>query len=339
MNYLKLSIRFFCLILISFFLVNCSRTKSIFPPAHITTSYYTINSLYLEKITVLMRLVYIKKTAHMLGRAIYYHRVISRFPLLGNYDDDYMDAQYDRYIKSFHECLNVKSAINSSGQSLTNGDIIKPSSFGESAHYPFRFWLINMLLMIIVCLLIGLVILQKRKIVRLKQLIIESNAYKAKIIKENKDAKNKLLEYSERVDILLNLEQNHMRRLQSVLELALAHEGHKEKFYIHFKEYMKITSGNNLDLSNDIITIANMACNKIIDYLNHSNPALSQYESCYCSLICLGFTPESIRVLFNHSNAYSIYIMRYKIRNKLGITGRSISLESYLKNVRNELDR
>ena len=84
-----------------------------------------------------------------------------------------------------------------------------------------------------------------------------------------------------------------------------------------------------------MIAIANLSCHGIIDYLQKSYPALSQRELCYCGFICLGFSPESIRILYNHTNTYSIYTLRSKIRSKLGITNDSSNLEKYIVELKN----
>ena len=69
-------------------------------------------------------------------------------------------------------------------------------------------------------------------------------------------------------------------------------------------------------------------------------PDLSKYELSYCGLVSLGFTPESIRVLYNHTNLHSLYTIRARIKNKVSINGFKAgnhSLEDYIYDLCNIL--
>lgn len=134
----------------------------------------------------------------------------------------------------------------------------------------------------------------------------------------------------ERSQALLEVLNKRIESLKQLLEWASKYESNPEKFYTLFKEHMKLAVGKNRDLAEDVIAIANLMNGGIIDHLQKLYPSLSQHELCYCGFISLGFSHECIRILYNHTNAYSIYTMRSKIRGKIGLVNNSISLESYI---------
>lgn len=140
-----------------------------------------------------------------------------------------------------------------------------------------------------------------------------------------------------RSNALFVLLGNRIRSLQQLLEWAMIYESDPIAFYQRFKEYMKVTSGNNRQLMEDAIAIADLTCHGIVDYLRKHYPSLSPYELCYCGFVCLGFSAESIRILFNHTNIYSIYTMRSKIRNKLGLKNSREKLETYILGIMENL--
>lgn len=122
-----------------------------------------------------------------------------------------------------------------------------------------------------------------------------------------------------------------IQSLKQLLEWASKYERYPEKFYSRFKEHMKLAAGKNRDLAEDVIAIANLTNRSIIDHLHKLYPSLSQHELCYCGFISLGFSHECIRILYNHTNVYSIYTMRSKIRSKIGLINNAVSLESYIQ--------
>ncbi len=134
-------------------------------------------------------------------------------------------------------------------------------------------------------------------------------------------------------DELFSLLENRIQSLKQLLEWASVYETNTDNFYKHFREHLKIASGKNIELAEDVIAIANISCNGIVEYLHVNYPQLTQYELCYCGFVCLGFSPEAVRILYNHTNMNSIYTMRSKIRAKLGLTNHTHNLETYILEV------
>lgn len=171
---------------------------------------------------------------------------------------------------------------------------------------------------------------KNRKIAEYKQYIQEGNEHYAKLTRQYDEIRKDVHLQDERSQTLFTLLGNRIKSLQQLLEWASVYEKNTENFYRHFKEHIKVAAGKNRELAEDVIAIANLSCHGIIDHLRENYPTLSLHELCYCGFICLGFSSESIRILYNHTNVYSIYTMRSKIRNKLGLTNQAQNLEEYI---------
>lgn len=178
---------------------------------------------------------------------------------------------------------------------------------------------------------------KNRKIAEYKRYVEEGNEHYAKLADQYAEIKKNIHVQDERSQTLFALLGNRIKSLQQLLEWASVYEKNTDNFYKHFKEHIKVAAGKNRELSEDVIAIANLSCHGIIDHLQEKYPTLSLHELCYCGFICLGFSSESIRILYNHTNIYSIYTMRSKIRSKLGLTNQAENLENYILNLMKEL--
>ena len=209
-------------------------------------------------------------------------------------------------------------------------------------------------LIIIICLLIALIFI----IV----IIYAINKYKVRIKKNQCDYETYVAQYETQYDILqkqYNSLQNTIgvytkengeqgfkliealkNRLESIRTLAEYAYKYGEiaphKFYSKFQEQIAFSRCKNDSLSQDILEIADMFNNGFISYLRKHYPEMTKYDLAYCGLILLGFTPDSIRVLYNHTNIQSLYIIRSRIRTKMNLE-RNTCLEEFLINMCNEL--
>ena len=120
-----------------------------------------------------------------------------------------------------------------------------------------------------------------------------------------------------------------MDGLKDLIEMASLYEGRPSQFYEKFKEYVKVSPVTNIKWEEDIISITDLFTHNLISDLHNEHPDLSRHEMCYCSLICLGFSQQSIRMLYDHTNMNSIYSLRTRIRSKLGINSSGKSLDNY----------
>lgn len=122
-----------------------------------------------------------------------------------------------------------------------------------------------------------------------------------------------------------------MDSLRELLEIASRYESRPALFYAKFKESVKVNSQSNRKWEDEIISITNLSYGNVIEELKAAHPDLTVHELCYCCFVCLGFSPQSIRVLYDHTNLNSIYTVRSKIRSKLGLVNSSKSLDSYFE--------
>ncbi|MBQ7998676.1 MAG: tetratricopeptide repeat protein [Bacteroidales bacterium] len=113
--------------------------------------------------------------------------------------------------------------------------------------------------------------------------------------------------YAERLDAL-----------KDIMDYAYISESTPETFYKKFREYINRNNKDDYSFS-DLQFIANKKHHGIIDYLRENYPNLNQSDLNYCSMICLGFTTNAMRVIYGHTNNASIYNRRSRIHRKLDI--------------------
>lgn len=113
---------------------------------------------------------------------------------------------------------------------------------------------------------------------------------------------------------------NRLQSLQKILELASTYEGNADVFYEKVRKHLKIEGNKSGKALDDLFDITNLYYHDIIFYLQAHYPKLNQDDLALCCMICLGFSPQQTRLIFNHTNSYSIYTKRSKLRSKLGLT-------------------
>ncbi|WP_297606289.1 hypothetical protein [uncultured Alistipes sp.] len=149
-------------------------------------------------------------------------------------------------------------------------------------------------------------------------------------LKESRNANEK------QYQSLLQLLEKRVKDMKQISGWATLYEKSPDVFYQKIKDYFLLSENTNRELVREVLTFANIYCFEIIDYLRSICPALSSRELCYCGLVCLGFAPESIRILFNHTNVSSIYTIRNKIREKLELKKSSFNLEKHIQDILEE---
>ena len=141
---------------------------------------------------------------------------------------------------------------------------------------------------------------------------------------------------------LIELLKNRLSSLRTLAELAYKYgEKNTQTFYDKFQEHIMLSKNKNEELIDEILEVANVLNNGLITYLTQNYPELSKFELSYCGLVALGFTPESIRILYNHTHIHSLYTIRGRIKSKLNfknIGEDNHSLEDYILNLRNTLN-
>lgn len=128
---------------------------------------------------------------------------------------------------------------------------------------------------------------------------------------------------------------HRLRGLGSLLEEAYLFENKPERFLKTFKEYVHDSSSKDFAFS-DLHYIVNKKFYGIIDYLKKTYPDLTESDLDLCSMICFGFSSNSIRQIYSHTNPDSIYNKRSKLRNKLGLEP-SLQIEVFIRNLLSKL--
>ena len=141
---------------------------------------------------------------------------------------------------------------------------------------------------------------------------------------------------------LIELLKNRLSSLRTLAELAYKYgEKNTQTFYNKFQEHIMLSKNKNEEFIDEILEVANVLNNGVITYLTKNYPELSKFELSYCGLVALGFTPESIRILYNHTHIHSLYTIRGRIKSKLNfknIGEDNHSLEDYILNLCNTLN-
>ena len=141
---------------------------------------------------------------------------------------------------------------------------------------------------------------------------------------------------------LIELLKNRLSSLRTLAELAYKYgEKNTQTFYNKFQEHIMLSKNKNEEFIDEILEVANVLNNGVITYLTQNYPELSKFELSYCGLVAMGFTPESIRILYNHTHIHSLYTIRGRIKSKLNfknIGEDNHSLEDYILNLCNTLN-
>lgn len=132
-----------------------------------------------------------------------------------------------------------------------------------------------------------------------------------------------------------------MTSLKTLSEFAYLHgENAPKRFYKKFQEHILISKNRNDEFTAEILEVANILNNGLITYLEQNFPDITKHELSYCGLVALGFTPDSIRVLYNHTHLQSLYTIRFRIKSKLGLdhySHSSCNLEDFVLDLCNRL--
>lgn len=204
-------------------------------------------------------------------------------------------------------------------------------------------------LLIILVLVFSIFLIQRQRQKRreiqekLERELSDSKVY-LETIKENLDMledKYNLLEaesnkYDHLGDISLRAFENRLHQMKNILDVAYTSESNPKHFYRKFLEYINAGSRTE-DAFGDLQYIVNAKYNGLIDHIKKSSPTLSKADINFFSMLCFGFSPNAIRLIYGHTNLDSVFTKRKKLRDKLGIPA-SMQIETYIKKLKKELE-
>lgn len=125
-------------------------------------------------------------------------------------------------------------------------------------------------------------------------------------------------------------------KISDLIEKTPRYEKDSKKFVELFLNIMN--SSDSSQSTTLLYEIVNKQYNGILDYLK-DRYKLSQYELELCSMICMGFSNSSIRILLNHTSTSTIYNYRSKLKAKLGLPIDENNIETFFNSVKNELSK
>lgn len=176
-----------------------------------------------------------------------------------------------------------------------------------------------------------------RKIKEYEQYIEEVTLVKNELTQKCELLTNSINISDNRMNRLHQLLNNRIQSLQYLSNLAVIYEHNTGKFYSKVKEHMALSRKPNDDMILNIIDIANECNNGFASHFETLHPQVSKYELCFCSLLSMGFSTESIRVLFNHTHLHSVYSMSSRIRNKIQLPSEIGTIEKYVQDITSSL--
>lgn len=176
-----------------------------------------------------------------------------------------------------------------------------------------------------------------QKIREYEQYIDEVTLVKNELIQKCELLTNSINTSDNRMNRLHQLLTNRIQSLQYLSNLAVIYEHNTNKFYTKVKEHMALSRKPNDDMIVNIIDIANECNNGFASHFESLHPQVSKYELCFCCLLSMGFSTESIRVLFNHTHLHSVYSMSSRIRNKIQLPSEIGTIEKYVQDITSSL--
>lgn len=139
-------------------------------------------------------------------------------------------------------------------------------------------------------------------------------------------------QHDEKAHRLFSALDNRLKELRKIMELAGTFEDNPAVFYEKLRKHFKMDAQKSGTVLSDLLDMTNIYCNGIIDSLRIQYPDLTDDDLALSCMICLGFTPQQTRLLFNHTNCTSIYQKRSKLRKKLNLAD-SENLEDFFAGI------
>ncbi len=172
---------------------------------------------------------------------------------------------------------------------------------------------------------------RKENLLRYHDYVAEAELHYDELMAKYTDLAHDLQIKEKNMEGLYAMLGNRIEAIRQMVELAHLYSNEPNHFYNSFRERIKLSSAKSKIFAQDVISMADLSFGGIIVWLQQQYPTLTQYELCYCSLVLLGFSKESIRILYNHTNLHSIYNIQNSIRAKIGLVNNSAqTLETYL---------
>lgn len=101
--------------------------------------------------------------------------------------------------------------------------------------------------------------------------------------------------------------------LGEFLAIQSASEGNPELFMRHFRSYFNVT-GDGRGVFGDVVEIVDGVFDGALSRIKERCPMATHEDLVLCALLCLGFSPTAVGLVFGNSKPSSIYNRRYRLR-------------------------
>lgn len=173
------------------------------------------------------------------------------------------------------------------------------------------------------------------EIKRSRNLIEDLSANQAALQTECEQMSAKLNNGTRQATHLMDLLESRLLGIQQLLAEAYSSACTSERLYKHCKQY---ANAMNIDESttSDLRDLVNIRYKGVLQHLHTAHPAVTNSEINLIAMILLGFSNNSIRLIFNHENTDSLYTRRTKLRDKIGLPAYA-KLDEYLFHIAKQL--
>lgn len=173
------------------------------------------------------------------------------------------------------------------------------------------------------------------EIKRSRNLIEDLSANQAALQTECEQMSAKLNNGTRQAMHLMDLLESRLLGIQQLLAEAYSSACTSERLYKHCKQY---ANAMNIDESttSDLRDLVNIRYKGVLQHLHTDHPAVTNSEINLIAMILLGFSNNSIRLIFNHENTDSLYTRRTKLRDKIGLPAYA-KLDEYLFHIAKQL--
>lgn len=116
--------------------------------------------------------------------------------------------------------------------------------------------------------------------------------------------------------------------LGEFLTMASATEGNPELFMSHFRAFFNVSGSDTM--FGDVTEVVDEVCGGVLTRIKSECPEATHEDLVLCGLICLGFSPTAVALVFGNSKPSSIYNRRYRLRKHLCIPS-EMNIETWLR--------
>lgn len=117
--------------------------------------------------------------------------------------------------------------------------------------------------------------------------------------------------------------------LGEFLSIQSASESNPELFLRHFRSYFNVSGGSGA-MFGDVVDVVDGAFDGVLTRIKEQCPMATHEDLVLCALLCLGFSPTAVGLVFGNTKPSSIYNRRYRLRKHCSIPAEQ-NIETWLQ--------